>query len=43
MSEHDLSEDQKTLIRDSISEQVVGKFDFILYREIESEYDSFSD
>jgi len=43
MSEHDLSEDQKTLIRDSISEQVGGKFDFILYREIESEYDSFSD
>jgi len=43
MSEHDLSEDQKTLIRDSISEQVGGKFDFILYRENESEYDSFSD
>jgi hypothetical protein len=39
----DLNPDQIAAIRDAIAEKVDGRFDFVLYREAESDFMSDSD
>jgi hypothetical protein len=41
--ENPLTEYEESVIRQSIAEKVDGKFDFMLYREVDSESESFSD
>lgn len=40
---YDLSEHEKSIIQSSIEAKVDGKFEFVLYREADSDYDSTSD
>lgn len=40
---HNLSDDDKTLIQESIEAKVGGRFEFVLFRESDSDYDSNSD
>jgi hypothetical protein len=39
-SECDLTETERTVIRDALANKVDGKFEFVLYREPDSDYDS---
>ena len=41
--EHDLSEYEKSVIRESLAQKVDGQFDYVLYRDSESASESFSD
>lgn len=41
--DYDLSDYHKTVIQDSIEAKVDGRFEFVLFRESDSEYDSASD
>lgn len=41
--DHNLSDDEQTLVRQSITAQVDGQFDYVLFRDVESEDESLSD
>ena len=41
--ESQLSLSEQTIIREMIAESVNGRFEFVLYREVESDFDSDSD
>ncbi|TAQ85636.1 hypothetical protein B7494_g6046 [Chlorociboria aeruginascens] len=41
--ENDLSEDEKSIIRQTIEAKVDGKFEFVLFRDVESDFETFSD
>jgi hypothetical protein len=41
--ESQLNASEQAFIRDTIAEKVDGRFEFVLYREVESEFDSESD
>jgi len=41
--ESQLNASEQAFIRDAIAEKVDGRFEFVLYREVESEFDSESD
>lgn len=41
--EYDMSDKEKSLIQESIAEKVDGRFDFVLFREADSDVDSDSD
>jgi hypothetical protein len=42
-AENPLSDYEETVIRQSIADKVNGKFDFTLFREVDSESEAFSD
>jgi hypothetical protein len=41
--ESQLNASEQAFVRDAIAEKVDGRFEFVLYREVESEFDSESD
>lgn len=41
--EYNLKDAERAIIQDSIGAKVDGRFEFVLYREAESDFDSASD